>query len=850
MTDPVLPKVLAGPIVRRVEADSVSVWIALSVKPTALTLRLFLADVELTGGDHECQVVQLGKALFVALVRRTGLNLLPRKCYQYEIVDKIVDKLVAVLTADETVALTLPGCTRPSFVLPNPVIVADATPNRPGLRLAHASCRKHYGNGSDALALLAQVLVDTAGEPDERPQQLLLTGDQIYADDLPESLLLHIHKQILDLFRWTEQLATADEVKWSTPALARDLISRWQFLQNIGFKHRTRVPEEYHYYDHQLLAFQEWCVMYLLCWSPVLWSGFNPAPVQGVDDEDIAALNAFKAATTHVRKALANIATYMIFDDHDVTDDWFQEQHRTLLATTRAAGSLVPLRIVRNGLLAYSIFQDWGNQPDHYRTSDYATGGYGKFLDVVRYAGSTPPAIFAAGATDDPVLLQQLGCLADNTKPRKSWHYRYAGPDYDIIVLDSRTWRGRWRVNGFDHGEALLTPDAMTLQLGTLDPTRTTFLVAPAPISGFLIVDLAQKAKMAERRLVNPILTESSDVALDYEGWTINTACVDSLIGRFTDRGIRPIVLSGDVHYAYSEWGWRKTHKPGQPERDRREFLQLCCSSAKNTEALTRGLGLTDLLTTSGAATSVLGGDAEIATATLLRMYAEVHIGLRNDDVAVSGYFLAKDAYDGVVAMATQFLTDPAVFAAAHGQDLVQKLNDAVNQASVDAINTLLRRYVLTRALFDLMFGAKAGNAMYAMTGCAERDPLGPLEARPLTDRRKAGRYVPGNWSSLHTGASVNASTCAWYTSYTPPMDPVGLRDRSIFLDYYNFLSVGDTNIGLVDLRSRNGVREVAHALIWALPAEQKQMPLYATNLPSVTAGMPAWAVTLHRDTF
>jgi len=68
-------------------------------------------------------------------------------------------------------------------------------------------------------------------------------------------------------------------------------------------------------------------------------------------------LHEFRATLPQVRRALANIATYTICDDHDVTDDWFLDGAwcRNVLA------SPLGKRVVRNALLAYCLFQAWGN---------------------------------------------------------------------------------------------------------------------------------------------------------------------------------------------------------------------------------------------------------------------------------------------------------------------------------------------------------------------------------------------------------------------------------------------------------------------------------------------------------
>jgi hypothetical protein len=58
------------------------------------------------------------------------------------------------------------------------------------VRLIHGSCRMPHASGPDALALLDVLIEQAASNAQDRPHQLLLMGDQIYADDVADSLLL------------------------------------------------------------------------------------------------------------------------------------------------------------------------------------------------------------------------------------------------------------------------------------------------------------------------------------------------------------------------------------------------------------------------------------------------------------------------------------------------------------------------------------------------------------------------------------------------------------------------------------------------------------------------------------
>jgi hypothetical protein len=81
------------------------------------------------------------------------------------------------LHAPRHLALGYADAQLPSFVTPAGILK--------DIRIAQTSCRKIYGPGTDALAWLDDDIKGTIDTPDERIQQLFLSGDQIYADDVP-----------------------------------------------------------------------------------------------------------------------------------------------------------------------------------------------------------------------------------------------------------------------------------------------------------------------------------------------------------------------------------------------------------------------------------------------------------------------------------------------------------------------------------------------------------------------------------------------------------------------------------------------------------------------------------------
>ena len=80
--------------------------------------------------------------------------------------------------------------------------------------------------------------------------------------------------------------------------------------------------------QNHLIGSAEIIAMYLLVWSDTLWADINrdkdgiPPKYHAIFDKEHEALNGFVKQLPQVRRALAHIPTYMIFDDHDVTDDW------------------------------------------------------------------------------------------------------------------------------------------------------------------------------------------------------------------------------------------------------------------------------------------------------------------------------------------------------------------------------------------------------------------------------------------------------------------------------------------------------------------------------------------------
>ena len=92
----------------------------------------------------------------------------------------------------------------------------------------------------------------------------------------------------------------------------------------------------------------------------------------------------FREGLPRVRRALANVPTYMIADDHEITDDWYFSRQWREAVFTRPLG----VDIIRHGLMAYTLMQGWGNDPRR-----WAGGVERELLEQMRTWIAATPAV-------------------------------------------------------------------------------------------------------------------------------------------------------------------------------------------------------------------------------------------------------------------------------------------------------------------------------------------------------------------------------------------------------------------------------------------------------------------------
>jgi hypothetical protein len=568
------PLVLAGPMPRRVEPGAVSVFVACRA-PRTVELSIYRGTrpgPERLVHAERGRTVPLGRRLHVAVVTaRPPAPLVPGTVYGYDLRflreagpadgdDGPAEAGLGSLGLLERLGYR-PG-ELPSFVLP-PERLAQ-------VRIVHGSCRKPHGQRRDALATLDTILAATSDDPEARPQQLFLTGDQIYADDVAPGLL--------DLCRRVGEAALG----WERPEPLPDTAHGGE--DRLALTRRDHLVRHHAGFtgpvlDCHLMSLAEFYGMYLLVWSEELWprdpAGLATLPAaEGEAGRSRAAVLELARTLPRVRRALANVATYMIFDDHDVTDDW--NLHRRW--HDHVHGRPLGRRLVQNALSAYAVFQGWGNEPDQFAAD--------------RPGGQLLAALAAwdgqEGETCETIRAR-LGLPSAQAAAPVRWDYQVDTPSFQAIVLDTRTQRGfRPGANGLA-APALLSPEAMARQLGDRLAARrgevpVTVLVSAAPVFGHPLVE----AKIQLKRIKAIEWHEQGPAAVDREAWSLDPAAFEALLAALVPFR-RVVILSGDVHYGFAGSVAYWDRRNGVERQAR--FVQCTSTPLKNEDGRTRLLG-------------------------------------------------------------------------------------------------------------------------------------------------------------------------------------------------------------------------------------------------------------------
>ncbi len=642
-----LPLLLAGPILRRTEATSVTVWVALK-QPCRVDLQIFETQ---QAGERlgqcvfrgERDSIALGEYLHVAAITAHPVKseqvanavLESDRLYAYDLhftAQNFTYSLSAALNrpsnlshpeskaAADTESISYFAHQKPTFALP---------PKRLShLKIVHGSCRKPHGEGFDALPILDCLIATDAHNPQARPHQLLMTGDQIYGDDVADPLLWIATPLGDALLGWEEKLpldhsdanAPDGALNWGARPKQLPAGQRARFVTEQAGLTAGLTGKEERTTSH-LLSFGEYCAAYLLAHSPACWPARLPDGKEITQDRktihrwdnDKRNMEQFLYSLWKVRRLLANVATYTIFDDHDVSDDWNLNQAWCL----RILGKPLGYQTIQNALLAYATFQAWGNTPQQFEAG---TSGSALLLAAQQWSKSQGEDLAAKGAiatylglppinshTGLPEFIEDSHVwILQRSKKALTWHYTIRSACHEVIVLDTRTCRG-YPIEGKPiDPPMLLSPSAFQQQISdslTQSPlpsisstsdnsdnsgntgnsdsssegasTYATFIVAPTNVFGMRVLDWIQQWHLNRRKVF------SADVG---DSWNFHDQALAMLLTTLFQHRKNVVVLSGDIHYSSAIQVDYKDLTSGYSAT----LVQLTSSAMKNEELLTR----------------------------------------------------------------------------------------------------------------------------------------------------------------------------------------------------------------------------------------------------------------------
>ena len=544
-----LATILAGPIVRRVDTKSVTIWIA--------TSRFFDIDAAIYMINEKLSLpvqttttsICAGRNLFIHLVEIDGNfpmdTLLGYDLFFKDEEDSYDLTSLGLISDDKELSITYDDIPYPSFFIP-----ANTTSN-----FLYASCRKFHGKGGDSLVAGDKLLWNEPRNLMNRPSSLFLLGDQIYADDVADPLFPVIQSVVDSLGLKKEYLGQLE------PRLADYPFNK--LIQKVNG--RQFAMEQFCQFtsanmSNHLMTFGEYAAMYLLSWGPGLWeTAYIPTFEEVVEKgnyhfffpNDNDEITYCKKRYNHqmedllqtieklnqVRRLLANVPTYMIFDDHDVTDDW----NLSYQWMENVSKSPLGKHVIANGLCAYWAFQGWGNEPQRFEEA---------FLQSME---DNLDRFFA----DTPAYEEWLERLWNFGH----WHF-VAPTKPTALFLNTRTMRSfdetpqpvkvGWMFKENVQAPRLIGPEGWksitrTLSRSGWKKKDPLLIISATPLYGMGLIESALHSYVYPLRAIGIPVHEM----LDFEAWKYNGKGFSDFISYiFKWQPSRCIILSGDVHYA------------------------------------------------------------------------------------------------------------------------------------------------------------------------------------------------------------------------------------------------------------------------------------------------------------
>lgn len=536
-----MPQVIAGPIVRKVTSTECHIWVVTS-NADSPTLNLSANEV-VVSGNCQRETIRVGKYAFIHLLSFTSSE-------PFEDTARIgyslsfSDDAQQASWENEQRGLLYDG--QPSLCFHY-----TETPET----ILHGSCRKPHFHSDDALAQVDVLHKNAFKKQNDFPDLLLMTGDQIYADDVAGPMLKAIHSVIdrLGLYHEalegavvtnTNELATHEHGYYEREQLLPQIATN-TVLSSIFFGAKKKPVFTSVNAQNHLIGSAEIIAMYLLVWSDTLWADINidkdgiPPKYHAIFDKEHEALNGFVKQLPQVRRALAHIPTYMIFDDHDVTDDW----NLTRGWEQEVYGNPLSKRMIGNALIGYLLCQGWGNAPKK----------------VAPLIAKVQESMGESGLNSHDEIIDELLDF-------DQWHYRLDTTP-PIEVLDTRTQRWRSESN-MNKPSGLMDWEALCDFQHSIIGKESVIVVSAAPIYGVKVIEAIQKV----------FTFFGKALTVDAENWMAHKGTANVILNIFRHYKTPPdfIILSGDVHYSFV-YDVRLRFRRNSPH-----ITQFTCSGLKN----------------------------------------------------------------------------------------------------------------------------------------------------------------------------------------------------------------------------------------------------------------------------
>jgi len=548
-----LSPIVAGPLLRHCDTKQINIWLVTTQK-YQMFFRLFHASaqnvlIEQKLTSEQLQQIQIGQQAFINLITINADESFPEDTlleYDLHIIDQDVQHTLTALMPD----IVYEHQTLPSFVIKSKIT-----------NMLHGSCRKPHFDSGDGLRQVDNLLKETEFSAEDRPSMLMMSGDQVYTDDVAGPMLVAIHQVIekLGLFdeSWfddanpkvssSQELFTSDFCYYQRQEILPHDAINMGYINSFFAASKNPIFTSANAKNH-LVTLAEVMAMYLLVWSPELWTVINIEKPEKLRISptyhqkylaELDIINEFVTGLKEVRRALAHLPVYMIFDDHDVTDDW----NLTRAWEEAAYGNPFSKQIIGNALIGYWLCQGWGNAPSKFSSLTNAAENY--FSDQ--------------GVKNQAELIDILLAW-------QQWHY-HLETSPKLVVLDTRTQR--WRSESkAGKPSGLMDWEALSELQQVLINEPCVIMVSPAPVYGVKLIETVQRV----------FTFFGKPLAVDAENWMAHSGTANVMLNIFRHPKTPPnfIILSGDVHYSFV---YEVTHRF---KRSSSRILQVTCSGIKN----------------------------------------------------------------------------------------------------------------------------------------------------------------------------------------------------------------------------------------------------------------------------